>query len=68
MIVQVCASGGFKRESIRSARFETWPQSAALANRGGGQDWPAHIQPPTRTRASDSLKPDDRPSPGSGTV
>jgi hypothetical protein len=25
MIVQVCASGGFKRESIRSARFETWP-------------------------------------------
>jgi hypothetical protein len=23
MIVQVCASGGFKRESIRSARFET---------------------------------------------
>ena len=25
MIMQVCASGGFKRESIRSARFETWP-------------------------------------------
>jgi hypothetical protein len=37
VIVQVCASGGFKRESIRSARFETWPQSAALANHAAAE-------------------------------
>ena len=37
MIMKVCASGGFKRESIRSPRFKTWPQSGSAAEPCGGR-------------------------------
>jgi len=41
VIVQVCASEGFKRESIRSHQVKTSPQSGSAGERWGDRDCPA---------------------------